>query len=61
MAFLSGQMFGPRLIEALGIRQEHVKSITIRCHADEAVRVTVEHYLTKEECDAVADLLAALG
>ena len=61
MAFLTGQDFGVRLIEALGLQHQNVRSITLHCVVNDAVRVTIEHYLTEEQGDAVADLLAASG
>lgn len=61
MAFLTGQNFASRLIEALGLQHQNVRSITLHCRVDDAVRVTVEHYVTEEQGDAVADLLAATG
>ena len=61
MAFLTGQDFGVRLIEALGLQHQNVRSITLHCVVDDAVRVTVEHYITEEQADAVADLLTNSG
>lgn len=55
MAFLTGQNFGARLIEALGLQHQNVRAITLHCRIDDvayhlARRHAGEHVVTLTTC-----------
>lgn len=57
MTVVSGMTLGMQLLEALGIDNENVTSVSLSCTADGPALITVDRMLTPVEAGAVQFLL----
>jgi hypothetical protein len=57
MTLTSANPLCKKLVEALHLQGQNVTGITLTFRVNEQVTATVERYITKEEADAVIDLL----
>ena len=58
MGAISGFTLGARLIEILGLKGQQVYNIEIKVAVDDAVRVTVEKFVTSEEAGEIVKVLS---
>ena len=57
MTFVPGWKAGKEILERLGLPQENVKDITLRCTPAETVTLTVTRLVTQEETGNIIEVL----